>query len=102
MCAFFPLSPPDRRYHLTDLGALSAPASLFLSSQLRDLIICPDERGVVNYVQDQTIMERDITDPSSVSLLVSLFLLFAYPFPDLFYAERSEKRGASAGDVTFF
>jgi hypothetical protein len=35
--------------------------------QLRDLIICPDERGVVNYVQDQCIMERDMTDPSSVS-----------------------------------
>ncbi|KAI9511910.1 hypothetical protein F5148DRAFT_1167363 [Russula earlei] len=33
--------------------------------QLRDLVICPDERGVVNYVQDQSIMERDITDPSS-------------------------------------
>jgi len=60
-----------------------------LPSQLRDLIICPDERGVVNYVQDQSIMERDITDPSSVSLILSLSLLFAYssPFSDRFYAE---------------
>lgn len=33
--------------------------------QLRDLIICPDERGVVNYVQDQCIMEHDISDPSA-------------------------------------
>jgi hypothetical protein len=66
MCAFFPPHSPDRRNHLTALGRPSLP------SQLRDLIICPDERGVVNYVQDQSIMERDITDPSSVS---------AYTFP---------------------
>lgn len=72
MCAFFPPSPPDRGYHLTEFGASSVPASFF-SRQLRDLIICPDERGVVNYVQDQNIMERDITDPSSVSFLLFLF-----------------------------
>ena len=65
-----------------------------LPSQLRDLIICPDERGVVNYVQDQSIMERDITDPSSVSLILSLSLLFAYssPFSDRFYAEKKSKK----------
>ncbi|KAI0289717.1 hypothetical protein BC826DRAFT_1030078 [Russula brevipes] len=41
--------------------------------QLRDLIICPDEPGVVNYVQDQSIMERNIADPSSAQTpLVSL------------------------------
>ncbi|KAI0058752.1 hypothetical protein BV25DRAFT_1901973 [Artomyces pyxidatus] len=34
--------------------------------QLRDLIICPDERGIVNYVHDHYIMERDITNPSSI------------------------------------
>ncbi|KAI0260442.1 hypothetical protein BC834DRAFT_973451 [Gloeopeniophorella convolvens] len=33
--------------------------------QLRDLVICPGERGVVNYVQEQCIMERDITDPAA-------------------------------------
>jgi hypothetical protein len=47
-------------------------------------------------------MERDITDPSSVSLLVSLILLFAYPFPDPFYAERSEKRGGHLWGMSFF
>ncbi|KAH9957109.1 hypothetical protein BC827DRAFT_1138375 [Russula dissimulans] len=41
--------------------------------QLRDLVICPDERGVVNYVHDQSIMERDITDPTAAQTsLVSL------------------------------
>lgn len=56
--------------------------------QLRDLVICPDKRGVVNYVQDQSIMERDLTDPSSVSLFLSpdcstpLFL-FAHHAPSL-------------------
>lgn len=86
MCAFFPPHPPDRQYHLTALGLPSS-----LSSQLRDLIICPDERGVVNYVQDQSIMERDITDPSSVSSctfpLSSLRLSFSAVFPIIFYAE---------------
>ncbi|KZV64486.1 hypothetical protein PENSPDRAFT_615262 [Peniophora sp. CONT] len=33
--------------------------------QLRDLIICPEERGVVNYVHDRAIVERDIRDPLS-------------------------------------
>ena len=52
-------------------------------SQLRDLIICPDERGVVNYVQDQCIMEHDISDPTSVSLfsLSRFALLRAAPVP---------------------
>ena len=41
--------------------------------QLRDLVICPDERGVVNYVQEQCIMEHDISDPSSVSSPIAFF-----------------------------
>ncbi|KAI0052340.1 hypothetical protein FA95DRAFT_1483919 [Auriscalpium vulgare] len=32
--------------------------------QLRDLVVCPDERGVVNYVHEQSIMERNIMQPS--------------------------------------
>jgi hypothetical protein len=64
--------------------------------QLRDLIICPDERGVVNYVQDQCIMEHDISDPSSVSLyfpfsLSRLPLLRAAPF---LVAKKKERNGS--------
>lgn len=70
-------------------GATLTPAYP-LPRQLRDLIICPDERGVVNYVQDQNIMERDITDPSSVSLILCHFLFFAYPLPSF---SRSPLRG---------
>ncbi|TFY66359.1 hypothetical protein EVG20_g4730, partial [Dentipellis fragilis] len=33
--------------------------------QLRDVMLCPDEPGVVDFVQGQNILERDITDPSS-------------------------------------
>ncbi|KAI0313643.1 hypothetical protein OF83DRAFT_513177 [Amylostereum chailletii] len=33
--------------------------------QLRDLVICPEERGVVNYVHDLSIMERDLLDPTA-------------------------------------
>jgi len=51
---------------LSIVGFASAHAPI--ARQLRDLVICPDERGVVNYVQEQSIMERNITDPSSVSL----------------------------------
>ncbi|KAI9439695.1 WD40-repeat-containing domain protein [Lactarius indigo] len=55
--------------------------------QLRDLIICPDERGVVNYVQDQCIIEHDISDPSSAPTpLVSLNYIpntiASLPIPD--------------------
>ncbi|KAF9260046.1 hypothetical protein L218DRAFT_962987 [Marasmius fiardii PR-910] len=33
--------------------------------QLRDLIICPRQRGVVNYVNQQTIVEHDLNAPNS-------------------------------------
>ena len=60
MCAFF--------FDFQSHGVSNVSVSYFCyTRQLRDLIICPDERGVVNYVQDQCIMERDMTDPSSVS-----------------------------------
>jgi len=56
-------------FHLTSISPRSCISGSRISTrQLRDLIICPDERGVVNYVQDQNIMERDITDPTAVSL----------------------------------
>ena len=38
-----------------------------LSSQLRDLIICPRERGIVNYVQQKAIVEQNINAPGAVS-----------------------------------
>ena len=63
MCVGSLNSLPSRYSHST---------SILFSSQLRDLIICPDERGVVNFVHDQCIMERDISDPSSVRLPVPL------------------------------
>lgn len=34
--------------------------------QLRDLIICPRERGILNYVQEHSIVEHDITSSNSV------------------------------------
>ncbi|KAH9972389.1 hypothetical protein BJV74DRAFT_210575 [Russula compacta] len=64
--------------------------------QLRDLVLCPDERGVVNYVQDQSVMERDISDPSSAQTpLVSLVFIpntiASLPIPD------SDERLLAAG-----
>ena len=39
---------------------------LCLSSQLRDLIICPREPGLVNYVHDYSIVEHDLYAPDTV------------------------------------
>lgn len=36
------------------------------SSQLRDLIICPREPGLVNYVQGYSIVEHDLYAPDIV------------------------------------
>ncbi|KAF4596109.1 hypothetical protein EYR40_008207 [Pleurotus pulmonarius] len=42
------------------------PASVCIGHvQLRDLIICPREPGVVNYVQHQTIVEHNLRAPNS-------------------------------------
>ena len=94
MCAFFPPQPPDRRNHLTALGRHSS-----LRSQLRDLIICPDERGVVNYVQDQSIMERDITDPSSVSSYTFLLSSLRLSFPVVFSIAFTRKEAKKMADM---
>ncbi|KAF7289627.1 DUF2415 domain-containing protein [Mycena chlorophos] len=41
------------------------PATVTISHiQLRDVLICPRERGVVNYVQGHTIKEHNILDPT--------------------------------------
>ncbi|PPQ84779.1 hypothetical protein CVT24_002747, partial [Panaeolus cyanescens] len=43
-----------------------APAKVSIAHvQLRDLIICPRQSGVVNYVQEQRILEHDLTIPDS-------------------------------------
>jgi hypothetical protein len=72
--------------------------SPFATRQLRDLIICPDERGLVNYVQDRCIMERDITDPSSVSTLISLYPFVFVSFCLFFF--HPSMRGTSKRKIT--
>jgi hypothetical protein len=50
---------------------------LFMSDrrQLRDVLICPRERGVVNYIQHQSIIEHNINLPDSVrTTAISPFL----------------------------
>ncbi|KAK7031165.1 hypothetical protein VNI00_013580 [Paramarasmius palmivorus] len=43
-----------------------APAQTYIGHvQLRDLIICPRERGLVNYVHQQSIVEQNLNAPSS-------------------------------------
>ncbi|KAF9037704.1 hypothetical protein BJ165DRAFT_1375364, partial [Panaeolus papilionaceus] len=43
-----------------------APAKVNIAHvQLRDLIICPRQAGVVNYVQQKTIVEHDLRNPDS-------------------------------------
>lgn len=42
------------------------------SSQLRDLVICPHERGVVNYVQGNSISEQDIFRSGSKRAIANL------------------------------
>ncbi|KAJ7222945.1 hypothetical protein C8J57DRAFT_1453676 [Mycena rebaudengoi] len=52
--------------------------------QLRDVLICPRERGVVNYVQDKSIVEhRLLSSPRTlVSLAFSPNTLASLPIPD--------------------
>ncbi|KXN86090.1 hypothetical protein AN958_10566 [Leucoagaricus sp. SymC.cos] len=46
-----------------------APADVYISHiQLRDLVICPRERGVLNYVQENAIIEHDIVNDSKRTL----------------------------------
>ena len=42
------------------------------SSQLRDLVICPHERGVVNYVQGSSIFEQDLSRSGSKRAIANL------------------------------
>jgi hypothetical protein len=39
------------------------------SRQLRDLIICPREAGIVNYVQGHSIIEHDLHSPDVVRII---------------------------------
>jgi hypothetical protein len=41
-------------------------ATKFPCRQLRDLIICPREAGIVNYVHKKSIIEHDLHDPDLV------------------------------------
>lgn len=54
--------------------------------QLRDLVICPHERGVVNYLHGTSIYEHDLFRPGSKRVLANLpFVpntLTALPIPD--------------------
>lgn len=63
-----------------------SPTEQFTSRQLRDLIICPHERGVVNYLYGSSIYEHDIFRPGSKRALANLpFIpntLAALPIPD--------------------
>lgn len=42
------------------------------SSQLRDLVICPHERGLVNYVQGNSILEQNLFRSGSKRAIASL------------------------------
>ena len=50
----------------------SLQPSLPLSSQLRDLVICPHERGVVNYVQGASIWEQNLFRSGSKRAIADL------------------------------
>ncbi|KAF5374450.1 hypothetical protein D9615_009123 [Tricholomella constricta] len=45
--------------------AIASASVLIGHVQLRDLIICPRERGVVNYVQHHSIVEHDLNTPDA-------------------------------------
>ncbi|TFY83422.1 hypothetical protein EWM64_g601 [Hericium alpestre] len=47
-------------------GILQQPVTIG-HVQLRDVLLCPEERGIVNFVRNQTILERDTRDPTTVA-----------------------------------
>ncbi|KAL6298531.1 hypothetical protein BKA93DRAFT_810665 [Sparassis latifolia] len=50
----------------------AAPARVTIGHiQLRDVLICPHERGIVTYPQNCSIVEHDLAIPNSVRLLLS-------------------------------
>ena len=58
-----PFSPlPFRSFHRSSRS----------SSQLRDLVICPHEPGVVNYVQGNSILEQDLFRSGSKRAIANL------------------------------
>ncbi|THH05792.1 hypothetical protein EW146_g9807 [Bondarzewia mesenterica] len=65
--------------------------------QLRDLIICPDERGVVDYVQDKCIMEREMTDPSSTSIPLVMLNFIPNTIASLRIPDSNERLIAAGG-----
>ncbi|KAJ7158420.1 WD40-repeat-containing domain protein, partial [Mycena filopes] len=52
---------------------LRAPATVTIGHvQLRDVIICPRERGIVNYVQGRSIVEKNLLEPGKPRTLAEL------------------------------
>ncbi|KAL5498843.1 hypothetical protein ACEPAH_2198 [Sanghuangporus vaninii] len=68
-----PPSPSSHPKLISSHPSSSAPAIVRISHvQLRDLIVCPAERGVLWYVGDNAILEQDIisnTPPQSIASL---------------------------------
>src|SRR5262245_19811108 len=62
---------------------------LLTPRQLRDLLICPRERGVVHYVQNESIIEHNILTPHSVTHSLSLFDPYESPDSQLCQKPRS-------------
>jgi hypothetical protein len=56
----------------SDLVSYSLQSSPHLLSQLRDLVICPHERGVVNYVQGNSILEQGLFRSGSKRAIANL------------------------------
>jgi len=54
------------------LSPIVVSCSLQHSSQLRDLVICPHERGVVNYVQGTSIFEQNLFRSGSKRAIANL------------------------------
>ena len=64
------------------------------SSQLRDLIICPRESGLVNYVQGYSIVEHDLYAPDMVCT-------FHLPLPSSSHPIRTLQTVRSIADLSF-
>ncbi|KAH8115849.1 hypothetical protein DFH11DRAFT_1582431 [Phellopilus nigrolimitatus] len=80
-------SPPPSPTLVSATPTASAPASVAIGHvQLRDLIVCPVERGVVWYVGDRSIIEQDILAASPRQRTLALLpftpvTLAALPLP---------------------
>ncbi|KAL5514152.1 hypothetical protein ACEPAG_2240 [Sanghuangporus baumii] len=68
-----PASPSSHPKLVSSHPSHSAPANIRISHvQLRDLIVCPAQRGVLCYVTDNAILEQDIISNSPPQSLASL------------------------------